>query len=334
MMFKSKTFLIGVLTAFIISGCTSDQEYNNLKKQLDELNKQLGEKNKELDEFKKQKLNIDEELNTCKKNYDEILNSSLQRITKARKLFHDKEYEYAKKEYLAIIEKFPFSIEAKNSEEELKKIDEIISKQKFEEKNRIELEEKKKILGFKILKESLIKDIDYNTIKFETINVSNKWIFDSNGYEYYYNTAERDSKLITAKVKITSKIKEPKLPQILVYQMVNNKLIYIDSFRYKFNRWKDYGSYLGNYGDDSNDFNYTKTITFSLGVQVLEKDLKNNSIFVVAKNNNCVEKNYNQYSKPKYSYNDYNCEIQKPILTIEDFEKDYTLIKIFNKDKL
>lgn len=326
-MLKSKIFLIGLFTAFVLSGCTSDEEYNNLKNQLSELNKQL-------DEVKKQNLNINEELNTCKNNYSEILNNSTQRITKARKLFYDKEYELAKKEYLEIIQKFPFSTEAKNSEEELKKIDEVISKQILEEKKRIELEEKKKILGYKILKESLIKDIDYINLKFETINISNKWIFDSNGYEYYYNTAERDSKLITAKVKITSKIKEPKLPQISAYQIIDNKLTYINSFRYEFNRWKDYGSYLGNYKDNSNDFNYTKTITFSLGVQILEKDLKNNPIFVVAKTNNCVEKSYSQYSTPKYSYYDYNCGTSKPILTIEDFEKDYTLIKIFNKDKL
>lgn len=331
-LYKNVFTVVGLF--FLFTGCTSDDEYNNLKKEFDDNKKELIILKKEFDEFKKLKSKTDEELSICKNDFNELLNTGSQRIIKARIFLSNKEYELAKKEYKEIIQKFPNSVEAKNSIEELKDIEKILDNQKIEEEKRKKEEEQKKILGFKILKENLTRTVEYNTIKFENLDISNKWSFDDYGDSYYYRNSERDSKFITARVKITSKEKGPKLPLVSAYQIINNKLVFIGNLEYKFARWKDYGSYLGNYTDYSNDFAHTKTVSFSLGLSVLENDLKTNPIFIVVSNNNSVERRYYQFSTPKDSYINSYFTNAKDTLNIEDFDKDYFLIKIFNKNKI
>lgn len=332
-LFCKSIFTIVVLSS-LFSGCTTDDEHNNLKKEFDDNKKELIILKKEFDEFKKLKSKSDEELSICKNDFNELLNTGSQRIIKARVFLSNKEYELAKKEYQEIIQKFPNSVESKSSIEELKDIENILNKQKVEEEKRKKEEEQKKILGFKILKENQTRAVEYNTIKFENLNISNKWSFDDYGDSYYYRNSERDSNFITARVKITSTSKNPKLPLVSAYQIVNNKLILIKNLEYKFAKWSDYGTYLGNYADYNNDFAHTKTVSFSLGLEVLEKNLKDNPIFIVVSNKNSVERSYYQFATPKYSYNISYDDKAKDILNIEDFEKDYFLIKIFNKDKI
>ena len=334
MKFFYKSIFTTVGLCFLFNGCTSDDEYNNLKKEFDDNKKELVILKKEFDEFKKLKSKTDEELFTCKNDFNEFLNTGSQRIIKARILLSNKEYELAKKEYQEIVQKFPNSVEARNSIEELKDIDNILNKQKIEEEKRKKEEEQKKLLGFKILKENQIRTVEYNTIKFENLNISNKWSFDDYGDSYYYRNSERDSKFITARVNISSTVKDPKLPSVSAYQIINNKLVFIGNLEYRFVRWKDYGSYLGNYADYGNDFAHTKTVSFSLGLEVLESNLKTNPIFIVVSNKNSVIRFNSEFSSPKYTYIKSYDTKDKDTLNIDDFDKEYFLIKIFNKDKI
>jgi hypothetical protein len=103
---------------------------------------------------------------------------------------------------------------------------------------------------------------------------------------------------------------------------------------YEFVRWEDYGSYLGNTADYGNDFALTtKTIRFTTGLQVSTAELTNNAVFVVVKKINCFTRNYRRANNPPTSYIESNCG-SKSKLTLSDFDKEYVVIKVFNRNKL
>ena len=50
----------------------------------------------------------------------------------------------------------------------------------------------------------------------------------------------------------------------------------------EFYKWEDYGSYLGNEADYSNDFSRTQTIRFDVGYELKISDYKGKDIYLVA----------------------------------------------------
>src|SRR5690606_23498300 len=116
--------------------------------------------------------------------------------------------------------------------------------EKEREQKRLE-EERKKRLGFKVLKPDYsIKQGDCK-LNFSNIKLSNRWIFDRYGNEWRYIESERGNKFLTFTLSITSDSKSPNLPPIYVYQLIDGELHYVSTAIYKFYRWDDYGSYLG-----------------------------------------------------------------------------------------
>jgi len=143
--------------------------------------------------------------------------------------------------------------------------------------------------------------------------------------------AEKNSKYVEISVKITSKKKNPKLPILSAYEILNGKLKRISDFKYEFRRWSDYGTYLGNYVDYKNNFSHTSTIPFKLGAEISNDTIKKSPIFIVASQKHFVNRHNSKYGNPPVMY--ISLEHPKNILTLEDFEKDYVLIKIINRKK-
>ena len=108
--------------------------------------------------------------------------------------------------------------------------------------------------------------------------------------------------------------------------MKEGKLHLLGKLEYEFRRWKDYGSYLGNYSDYGNDFSHSSTIRFNLGLQLSEEEIKNHSIYIVLKKEGCFVRSRNTYGNPEISYKGSSCQT-KSILTLDDFDNEYTLLK-------
>lgn len=106
---------------------------------------------------------------------------------------------------------FPESKEAKSSPLIIERIDKLVTQKKAEE-------ERIKALGFKALKAVATINIDYNKEELSSISVGNTFTFDSYGDRYFYRTADRGNKYITAAMKITSQSKDPNLPHSRVYE--------------------------------------------------------------------------------------------------------------------
>lgn len=266
------------------------------------------------------------ELTDCKKTVEELSNTPHLRLANGLKFQAENDFSNAKKEYKELIEKFPGTDEAKKATILIAEIE------KVEIENQ-EAEERKKALGFKAIKENTSLKIGDLTIKFNSVNAESQWNFDDYGSEYRLRKAERGEIYIVAKISISAESKNPSLPPISVYQISNGGLKLLGTMGYEFLRWKDYGSYLGNYADYGNDFSHTKTISFNCGLSVSRTIMDKDPVFVVVKKTNCFNRTINTYGNPPVSYTEGACNI-KATLTVDDFDNDYYVIKVFNKINL
>lgn len=266
---------------------------------------------KELDSTKLALKKASEELRTLK-------NSPDQRKVRAEMLFADEKYTQSEQEYQGIIDNFKGTTQAVVAEKKLKEIKEILKRKKAEE-------ERKKALGYKIL--SPTKTVNYEgiTIEIQKLWSGQNWSFDSHGDEWFYRAATRGNTHILARISITSKDKNPQLPPFMVYEMMQGKLHYTGALGYEFRRWKNYGSYLGNYADYGNDFAHSSTIPFNLGLQVAKEKTGKNNLYIVVKKKGCFKRVRNDFERPEVGYAEILCD-EKKILELEDFEKDYVLI--------
>ncbi len=246
-----------------------------------------------------------------------------QRMTKVNKLIDNGDFENAKKEMETIISLFPESKETASSESVFNRIKDLETKKKQEE-------ERIKSLGFKALKPVSTVDIDYNKIVFSNVSIGNTFIHDSYDDRYFYNTADRGNVFVTATMSVTSTSKDPKIPTLAVYSIVGNTMKLEETMLIEFARWKDYGTYLGNYHDNGNDFSKTSTVKFKLGTEV-SKDVTKTAYAVVLKKNNCMTREYDRFNNPPISYSgssNYPSTLKLDDFTREDSE--YAVIKIAN----
>lgn len=246
-----------------------------------------------------------------------------QRLSKINSLVSSGDYTAAKQEIARLTSLFPESKEAKATPAIIEKIDRLIVQKKAEE-------ERIKALGFKALKASMTFKIDYNTVELTSISVGNTFTFDSYGDSYFYRSADRGNKYVTAAMKITSQDKDPKLPQLAIYSISGDTMTKVGNFDTEFARWKDYGTYLGNTHDFGNDFAKTSSVRFKIGEEVSE-DIVKGPYALIMKKENGLSRNYDRFANPPVSYTGY---VNYPsTLRLEDFTKEgseYIVVKIAN----
>ncbi|MDH6355967.1 hypothetical protein M2132_002318 [Dysgonomonas sp. PH5-45] len=247
------------------------------------------------------------------------------RLISINKLISENKFNEANTEINELQKLFPKSIESGEANN-LKQI--ILDKQAKakEEEDRI------KALGFKALKEEPNIQVGYNKISVGAFSTATTFTYDAYDSRYFYNTADRGNKYVSARITITSTSKDPLLPVFYAYSISGDKLVLIDSFNLRFARWEDYGSYLGNYHDNGNDFAKTSTIPFKIGIEVSE-ELLQNPVVILVKNENCLKRKYNRFDDPSVSYSSDNCSSHKT-LSIEDLKEKYFVVKILNKNKI
>jgi len=172
-------------------------------------------------------------------------------------------------------------------------------------------------------------------ITFNQFSFQNEFIFDRDGYQWRYRKAERDEKFLISVASITAKPnnKNPMLPVIYAYKIDSTGFLSIAKFEYQFYKWNDYGTYLGNDYDFGNDFAYTETIRFDIGLTLNKNDV-NSTILIVASNQGKISRINNQFSTPNISYIYHNDGGGYPNMTLNKLINDYTIIDVINKDKL
>lgn len=245
---------------------------------------------------------------------------SKDRLIHINNLLSDGKLDQAEKELGLLVRIFPNSQEA----HEDTRIRERISS----EREKIKKEkERLAALGFRALPQKSVVTVDYNTVTLSSFSCGDRFIFDSYGDEWFYRTADRDNKYVTMAMSVRSTSKSPNLPQFAVYSINGSTMKLENTFQTEYARWSDYGSYLGNYHDNRNDFSKVSTVSFKLGAEV-SQSVTRGAYAIVMYNKNVLTEQYDRFKNPPQYWIG-----RAPFassLSIDSFQTDYVLIKIFN----
>lgn len=291
-MYKMKTWLsICILLIFMMVSCESkvrQADYDKLKSELEE----------------------------CKRTVDDLQNTPEIRLAKGQEYLSHNDLDSAKSELKTLIEKYADSEEAIKAKAIIKKIDLQIKEKEI-------AAERKRTLGYKVLKERNTVVVGNITLNFKSVTAGSKWIFEYDKNDYYrYRSAERGNTFILANVSFSSKVKESKIPLISVYKLSSGALTLIGTMKREFLEEAE------NIVTDK-DFKYVSKVNFSQALEISKKTLESNAVFVVVKKENCSKYSMGYYLDSDAS----NCYLKSP-LSIDDFDNEYVLIKILNKNKL
>ncbi|MBP5477871.1 MAG: hypothetical protein J6Y15_00725 [Bacteroidaceae bacterium] len=232
----------------------------------------------------------------------------------------NEEFKLAKKKIAELKKLFPTSVEAKSC---------LSVESDIEKKEAIKKaeQERLKALGFKALKAKTVFTIDYNTITLSSINIGTTFTCDAYGSGYHYIKADRGEKYVMAAMSIKSTVNYPKIPEFKIYTISGDEMEYETSFLTNFARWESYGTYLGNYHDNSNDFSKVSTVRFKIYADISD-EIARRPFAIVCEKENTLSRKEDRYSNPPVSYG--GGSLGKVRLKIKDFEKDYILVKLFN----
>lgn len=302
--FNYAIFFMATLGLFLVSSCSSKSE--------------IDAKIAEIEKKYQDSLTImRHELKDAKEKIALLSYPADQRLQKAKELLDAGELDKAKTEVEELKKIFPNSMEASSSSVILSRIEELKEAKRKEE-------ERIKALGFKALPEQTTIKIEYNTVTYSSISVGNRFVFDAYDDRWFYRDADRGSKYVTMQMSVTSTNHNPALPQLALYTISGDKMYLEGTFDTQFARWEDYGTYLGNYHDSSNDFSKVSTVKFKLGLQVSNEKLAQ-PYAIVLKKKNALSYHYDRFSNPPISYigsADYPAS-----LSLDNFNNGYVLIK-------
>jgi len=170
-------------------------------------------------------------------------------------------------------------------------------------------------------------DVSYSGLTFK---ITKRFNFDRYDDTYHYLDAERGEKIIWSDLTIKSKDKNPTLHGFGVYYLdADSSFVLIDVLNYRFYRWEDYGTYLGNYHDNTNDFAYKESIRFSLYGKISD-DLLNKKIFVVTKKSPMFNRTEDRFGNPPVSYSSANGMLNKISAGFEWKENGYKFVARIN----
>lgn len=243
-----------------------------------------------------------------------------QRLMKIKSLLASEDYASARSQIHQLRKLFPNSPEATICEELSAS---IIKK---EERKKAEAE-RLKALGFKAVSAQVVFTIDYNTITLSNFSLGTQFTFDAYDDTWYYQTADRGNKFVTAAMSIKSKSKDPEIPEFAIYSINGDKMDYEGKFQTKYARWRDYGAYLGNYHDTNNDFAKVSTVRFKIGAEISE-GITSKAFAIVCKKENGLSSSYDRYANPPMSW--IGSVSYPSTLSVSDFENNYILVKLYN----
>jgi hypothetical protein len=175
-------------------------------------------------------------------------------------------------------------------------------------------------LGFKGLPVTSSLSNPDTALTIGPVAVTRRWTFDSWGDGWRFQDAEKDRKLLVARVNVASKQKEPALFGIAAYAPDGAKLTRLGELKYRFARWSSYGAFLGTTADYRNEFSHSWRIPFSAGVSLSDEELKRRPIYLVATNEGCHTRHSQPFGQPPLFYLPEECKSLKPSLTMEDFK--------------
>lgn len=221
--------------------------------------------------------------------------------------------EKAAAAYKQLSDTFPVAVETRDMR---KRLDEFLAHRRAEEEAARRLASG----GFKALPVTPTFTHEDLSLSLASSHVTRRWTFDSYGDGWRFMDAEKDKRLLVARVNVAAKRKEPALFGIGAYVANGDKLVRVGKARYRFARWDSYASFLGTQPDYRNDFSHSWKVPFSAGIELPEADFKRGPIYLVATREGCHQRIYERFGQPPVFYAPGPCETLKPELNAQDFK--------------
>lgn len=247
------------------------------------------------------------QLNNANTQIDILKFPADQRLNHIIELFNAQEYDKVKKEVSELKRVFPNATENTEADTYLKKIDAIEAEKKAEE-------ERIKALGFKAFADTPNVTLDNVTYSFSGFTYGRTFTFEYvyDVDEYYYEVADKDCTYILASLTISTKENYASEPSVYAFEIIDGKLKKINKFRIEYASYNTYGAKIGNYSETSHDFSKVSSVKYKMAAEI-PQSYTNKPIVIAVKN----------------AYGLVSDEI-----TIDDVKKDYSVVKILNRNKL
>lgn len=215
--------------------------------------------------------------------------------------------------YKQLADTFPISPETMEMKKRL---------QVFLTQRRTAEEDEKRIAaqGFKGLPVNAQFATDDLALSLASLTTFKRWTFDSWGDGWRFQDAEKDRRMLIARMNVASRLKDPSLFGLAAYVPDGNKLVKLGDMRYRFARWGSYGAFLGTTTDYGNEFSHRSKIAFTAAVSVAENDLKKRPIYLVATKEGCHARHFERFGQPQLAYLPMECATLKSNLTVDDFK--------------
>lgn len=183
-------------------------------------------------------------------------------------------------------------------------------------------EEEKRIaaLGFKGLPVNPNFGVQDVGLALASVATYRRWTFDSWGDGWRFQDAEKDHKMLVARMNVSSRLKNPTLFGLAAYVPDGNKLVKVGDLRYRFARWGSYGAFLGTTTDYGNEFTHRSRIAFTAAVSVADEELRKKPLYLVATKEGCHVRHFERFGQPQVAYMPVDCGTLKPSLTLDDFK--------------
>lgn len=259
----------------------------------------------------------------------ELENTPAERLARAIRLSQSRDEKASEEEYTALIDKYPQAPEARVARDSLGALRERREAQ-------ARAAERIQRLGFKGLAVTNDVTVGPTRMRVSSVRLGSRFISDRYDGSYHYRDVRRGYTYVLADVRITAAEDElnPMLPAIAVYKISGAYLYYVGTMSYQFQRWDDYGSYLGNTPDYGNDFSRTSTIAFNLGLEISDEDATG-PLFLMVEKRNCASRTIAQFGSPEVSYPTYSCVPDGGLLQLTpEAAKNLFVVSILKENSL
>lgn len=225
--------------------------------------------------------------------------------------------------YRSLVERYPTSEEAEEGRAVLARLEEERAAERAEA-------ERRQRLQFLALPVERTVEVGPVEVSIRGVSIRDRWIFDRYDNRWHYRDARRGSKYVVAELTVTADADShnPSLPPVVVYRVDGDRLQRVGVAEYRFYAWRDYGSYLGNYADYSNDFAHSSRIRFTAGIEV-PSETTDEPLYVVVGKSGCVRRRSNDYGNPEVYYSESSCSPPQS-LTVDQAEQSFEVIQRFN----
>ncbi len=238
-------------------------------------------------------------------------------IQKAQALINAGKYDEARKLLAVVIDENGGTKEAFTAEDQLKDIETL-------EEAKTAPETIKKMKATRAF-----EDILGTKIGVGSVSTTRRWVYGNFGTGSFSKDAAQEATYVVVEFDVMTTAPDPQLPCVHAFLRAPDGLRFMrlgKPLAIEFRRWDSYGSTLGNYDDNGNDFAKSETVKFTAGTEVTLKSLSTKVLYIGFSKRPHVQRVERDNRPPIYSLA--SCPQGPKEISVGDLTRDYEIAEI------